>query len=125
MSNLVDELICMKGYWYQVWHYQLSLSLLTFRATHEQKIRHNVHVTFANVQYFQFPLGWKGDLYPASDIELFEILGKVGFSGLDDLRLKSFFKETYSLFKADSPNSTIYILGRLAKIEYDVEPIYN
>jgi hypothetical protein len=31
----------------------------------------------------------------------------------------------FHLYKADSPHSTIYILGYLSQIEYDVEPIYN
>jgi len=125
MSDLIDELTRMEGYFYQIWNYQLSLSILTIRATHKQKKHHNIHITFSNVQYFQFPSGWDGDFYPASDVELLEILGRVGVSRLDDPRVKNFLKEINSLYKADSPNSTIYILGHLAKIEYDVEPIYN
>lgn len=125
MDIPLDELNYIKDYDYQIWQYNLSHSLLTLRATSKQKKRHNIHITFTQVHYFQFPFSWKGDLYLAPDNELIEILGRAGVSKLNEALPMSYIRETYSLFKADSPDSTIYILGRLSKIEYDVEPLYD
>jgi hypothetical protein len=122
---LQDELLGLKGYNYQIWDYNLSHSILTIRATHEQKKHQNIHITFVDVRYFQFPHGWAGDLHPASDDELIEILVRAGVGRLDKAVPISYVKERFSLYKADSPNCTIYILGKLSTIEHDVEPIYD
>jgi hypothetical protein len=37
----------------------------------------------------------------------------------------SVIKERFHLYKADTAYGTIYILGHLFEIEFDVEPIYN
>ena len=125
MSEIINELTRMKGYSYQIWDYQLSHSVLTLRATHKQKKSHNIHITFTSVGYFQFPLSWEGDLFPAPENELLEILVKIGSGRLDEVLPMEYLEERFSLYKANSPNSTIFILGHLAKIEYDIEPIYN
>lgn len=125
MSELDDELNFIKGYSYQIWDYNLSHSILTLRATNEQVKSHNIHITFTSVSYFQFPFGWKGDLYPASDDELIEILVRSGVGRLDQALSMPEIKERYSLYKADTPNSIVYLLGTLSQIEYDVEPIYH
>jgi len=124
MHKLLNELQEIKGYHYQVWKYQLSLSVLTIRASNDQIKHHNIHITFGSVKYFQFPLGWTGDLYLASDDELLQILKQAGINIKLEIPM-SFVKENFSLYKADSPNGTIYILGRLNHIERDVEPIFN
>ena len=117
----LNDLFKIKNYYYRVWKYKVGLSQLTLRATDTQKKHHNIHITFHRVHYFQFPAGWKGDLYLAPDNELREILKRAEIPVVDI----NFTKKLYSLFKADAPNSTIYILGKLSLIEHDVEPIYN
>ena len=125
MSELDNELISMKGYSYRIWGYGLGHSELIIRATHEAKKHHNAHISFVDVCYFQFPLGWTGDLVPAPENELLEIMSRAGMGKLDKVLPMSVIKERYHLYKADAPNSTIYILGHLSQIEFDVEPIYN
>jgi hypothetical protein len=124
MEDLLDKLRNLKDYNYQIWNYTLSHSRLTIRATAGQKGHHNIYITFVDVSYFQFPSGWEGDLYLASDNELLEILVRVGIGKLDQVVPMAYIKERYSLYKADSPNGTIFIFGKLASIE-DVDPIYN
>jgi hypothetical protein len=125
MNEREKKLLQLKGYSYHLWHYQLSHSVLTFRGEHPDKKHHNVEITFADVQYFQFPHGWTGDLYPASDSELLEVMSRAGMPNLDKTLPLPEIKSRFHLYKADSPHSTIYILGYLSQIEYDVEPIYN
>jgi len=125
MNELLDKLSQLKGYSYQIWHYNLSHSILTLRGETKQNEHHNAHIGFADVKYFQFPLGWTGDLYLAPDNELIEILVRAGIGRLDQVTSMEYLKEQFSLYKADSPYSTIYILGKLFEIEYDVEPIYS
>ena len=125
MSDLDDGLLRMKGYSYRIWGYGLGHSQLIIRATHENKRHHNAHISFSDVQYFQFPLGWTGDLVPASDGELLEILARAGMAYWEKAFPISIIKERFHLYKADTSNGTIYILGHLSQIEYDVEPIYN
>jgi len=124
MDELLDRLGQLKGYSYQIWNYNLSHSILTLRGSAEQKGHHNVHIGFADVKYFQFPFGWTGDLYPATDKELVEILLRVGIGRLDQATSMEHVKEQFSLYRADAAHTTIYILGKLFEIEYDVEPIY-
>ena len=125
MDTLIDRLNSIEGYKYQIWHYDLSHSILTLRGTTENKSHHNIHISFADVQYFQFPFSWTGDLYPARDNESIEILLRVGVGRIDQTVSMEYMKERFSLYKADSPYTTIYILGRLFKIDDDVEPLYK
>lgn len=125
MEKLLDELHRIKGYSYQIWHYNLSHSILTLRAKKKEKEHHNIHITFADVGYFQFPFSWRGDLDLAPETELVEILERAGFGRLDQAISMEYVQDRYSLYKAESGRSIIFILGRLASIEYDVEPIYN
>jgi len=125
MENLIDQLVSIKGYSYEIWKYQHGHSEMTIRAIHHEKKGHNIHLIFLDVQYFQFPLGWTGDLYPASESELIEIVKRTNFRNQVDRAPKELLHKMYSLYRADSPNGVIYILGKLISIEYDVEPIYN
>jgi hypothetical protein len=125
MENLIDQLVSIKGYSYQIWRYERGHSEMTIRATHHEKKEHNIHLIFLDVQYFQFPLGWAGDLYPASETELIEIVKRTNFRNQVDRAPMEILQKMYSLYRADSPNGVIYILGKLIKIEYDVEPIYD
>ena len=125
MSDLENELLQLTGYSYRIWGYGLGHSYLLIRAEHKDKPHHNVHISFADVQYFQFPLGWIGDLVPATDTELLEIMARAGLGYWEKNLPLSVIKERFQLYKATSPNSTIYIMGHLAQIEYDVEPVYN
>lgn len=125
MDNLLNRLQEIRGYHYRIWEYQRSFSMLTIRAENDKIKNHNIHLTFVEVNYVQCPfLGWVGDLYLASDDELFQELKQSGINIQPEIP-KSFFKENFSLYKADSPNRTICIFGKLYKIENDVEPIYN
>ena len=125
MNVLEEKLLQLKDYSYQVWHYQLSHSFITFRGEQPERKNHNVEISFADVKYFQFPLGWIGDFYLASDSELLEIMMRAGMGNINQALPMSRIRENWQLYKADSPHSTIYILGHLAQIEFDVEPIYN
>jgi hypothetical protein len=125
MSEIETELLRMKGYSYRIWGYGLGHSELIIRATHEDKKHHNAHLCFSHVQYFQFPLGWKGDLVPASDEELLVIMERAGIRHWDKVLSISEIRKRFHLYKAETANGTIYILGNLYQIEYDVEPIYN
>jgi hypothetical protein len=125
MPEVDHELLNMRGYSYRIWGYGLGHSELIIRATHEDKQHHNAHLCFSDVQYFQFPLGWKGDLVPASDEELLEIMKRAGVRGWDKVLPRSEVRRMFHLYKAETDKSTVYILGHLYRIEYDVEPIYN
>lgn len=125
MNELEEKLEQLKGYSYKIWDYNLSHSYLTFRGEHPDKKHHNVEIMFTDVHYFQFPYGWKGNFYPAPDSELLEIISRAGMPNLDKVMPLSEIKLRYHLYKADSRHSTIYVLGHLVQIEFDVEPIYN
>ena len=125
MSEIETELFSMKGYSYRMWGYGLGHSELIIRATHEDKKHHNAHLCFSNVQYFQFPLGWKGDLVPASDEELLLIMKRAGIPHWDTVLPMSQIRKRFHLYKAETTHGTVYILGNLYQIDYDVEPIYN
>lgn len=125
MANLTDELLRITGYSYQIWDYQRGHSELTIRGTHAEKKGHNVHLTFLDVQYFQFPIGWEGDIYLASDNELIEIVKRTNYSDIVDKTPLEILKKMYSLFRVETSNGIIYILGKLVAIEYDIEPLYN
>ena len=125
MSELDKKLLQLNGYRYRIWNYSVGHSYLTIRGEHPEKSHHNVVITFTAVNYFQFPTGWTGDFYPAADSELLEIMNRAGITNWDKALPISEIKIHFHLYKADSPHSTIYVLGHLAQIEYDVEPIYN
>ena len=122
MEDLSNDLFKIKNYYYQIWKYQVSHLQLILRATHAQKENHNIHITFESVRYFQFPSGWEGDFYIASDKEWSDFMMRANI-GVPDAPMKEIFP-SLRLYKADAKNSTIYILGVLANIEHDVEPIY-
>ena len=122
MNELVVQLTQLKGYSYQIWNYSLSHSVLTLRGSKNQEKQHHVFIGFTSVGYFQFPLSWTGDLYPASDNELIDILVRAGIGRLDKSVPMNFIKEQFHLYKADSPNSTIYILGKLFEIQTSDDP---
>ena len=118
MDILLDKLNSLQGYEYQIWDYGVGHSILTLYGTTEQKGHHNVSLRFTAVQYFQFPFSWTGDLYQAPDHELIEILLRIGVGRMDQAISMEYVKETFSLYKADSPYTTIYILGKLFEVEY-------
>ena len=120
MSELDEKLICLKGYSYQIWDYGLSHSELILRATHQDGNQHSAHIRFSHVQYFQFPWGWTGDLVPASDEELLEIMTRAGMGYWTKVFPISLIKHRFRLYKAETANGTIYILGLLRQIKYDV-----
>jgi hypothetical protein len=124
MNELIAQLNQLKGYSYQIWKFNRGHTELTIRATHKEKEKHNIHLTFANVRYFQFPQGWMGDLYLAPDNELIEILKRADSGATANIPLE-ILKKMYTLYRADSPGGVIYILGKLIDIKRDVEPIYN
>src|SRR5689334_20509282 len=115
MSELDDELARFKGYSYRIWGYGLGHSYLFIRATHDEKKHHNAHISCAEVQYFQGPLAWTGDLFPASDDELLEIMARLGARNLEKVLPLSEIKVRCHLYKANTPYSTVYILGQLAQ----------
>ena len=125
MSELEEKLLQLKGYSYKIWYYNLSHSNLTFRGEYPDQSHHNVEITFGAVHYFQFPYSWIGDFHTASDSELLEIIAKAGMPDLEKRLPISEIKIHFHLYKANSLYSTIYVLGHLAQIEFDVEPIYN
>ena len=125
MEDLIDQLVSIKGYSYEIWKYQRGHSEMTIRATHHEKKEHNIHLVFLDVQYFQFPLGWVGDLYPASESELIEVVKRTNFRNMADNTPMELLKKMYSLYIANSPGGVVYILGKLIKIEFNVEPIYD
>lgn len=121
MNDLLTQLNQLKGYSYQIWDYSLSHSILTLCGSKNKGKLHQVYIGFASVGYFQFPFSWTGDLYPAPDNELIDILVRAGIGNLDQVVPIDFVKEQFNLYKADSPNSTIYILGKLFDIQMDDE----
>ncbi|MBC7250373.1 MAG: hypothetical protein H5T62_08805 [Anaerolineae bacterium] len=112
----VKEVTALEGYSYRLWEYQASLSMLTIRAhRHPDKPGHNIHIVFQGVAYLQMPISWKaGDFRLGSEAELREVVKRIG---LTDFDLNKFFK-------ADTPNGTVYVLGSVAAILRDVEPLY-
>ncbi len=123
MNKLEEKLLQLRGYSYHLARYQKGHSVLTFRGANPDKSNHNVEITFEGVYYFQFPSVWVGDFYPASDSELLEMVKRAGIANKENAMPASYIKDHFHLYKADSPHSTIYVLGHLAQIEYDVQPI--
>ncbi len=129
MSVLEDELNRIQGYSYQIWAFNVVDSELTLRATHKDKKKHNVHLTFINVHYLQMPNVWSGNITLASDEELVEIAGKTNLNEtIERITEKdeylNHFKRLFALYKAEANHSTVYLLGKLFAIEHDVNPIY-
>lgn len=117
-NDPIKEMIALEGYSYQLWEYHASHSMLTLRATHIKKRYHNVHINFISVFYIQMPMAWTADLRLASETEMRMVAEKIGMQ-LDD---NAAF---VSLFKAETSRGVIYILGTLANVEYNVEPMYK
>jgi len=129
MSMLEDELDIIRGYSYQIWAFNVVDSELTLRATHRDKNKHNVHLTFINVHYLQMPNTWTGDIVVGSDEEMIEFAGKTSLNEtIEKITEKdeylSHFKRLFALYKAETEHSKVYLLGKLFGIEQDVEPIY-
>jgi hypothetical protein len=113
--DCIEEVTSLKGYTYQVWEYQASLSQLTVRATHPDKPKHNIHIVFQGVSYFQMPIHWKsGDFRLGLDNERRAVAERIGLNDYD--------ADKY--FKAETPNTDVDILGAIAGVLRDVEPIY-
>jgi hypothetical protein len=111
----VRELTALDGYSYRVWEYQASLSELTVRAYRPDKPNHNVHVVFQGVVYVQVPIQWeRGDFRLGSEAELREMAKRIDLSDFDPGRF----------FKADTSKGVAYVLGSVAAILQDVEPLY-
>ncbi len=115
--DLIGEVTALEGYTYKLYRYQLSHSLLTVRATHPDRPKHNIHLAFALVYYLQMPNAWRGDLRLASESETRTIAERAGLKLTETA-------PPLSLFKAESPNGVIYILGTIYIVEHDVEPVY-
>ena len=129
MSMLEDELDLIKGYSYQIWAFNVVDSELTLRATHRDKKKHNVHLTFINVHYLQMPNTWSGDIVVGSDEKMIEIAGKTNLNEtIEKITEKdeylNHFKRLFALYKTETEHSTVYLLGKLFAIEQDVNPIY-
>ncbi len=111
----IEEVTSLKGYTYRVWEYQASLSQLTVRATHPDKPKHNIHIVFQGVGYLQMPIHWKlGDFRLASDDERRAVAARIE---LDDCHADQ-------CFIAKTPNTDVAILGALAEVLWDFEPIH-
>jgi hypothetical protein len=111
----IEEVTSLNGYAYRVWEYQASLSQLTIRATHPDKPKHNIHIVFYGVRYFQMPFYWEaGDFRLGSDDERRAVAKRVG---VDDCNANSFFK-------AETPDTVVYIIGTIVAVLQDVEPVY-
>lgn len=129
MSTLDYELNELTGYSYQIWSFNVVDSELTLRATHRDKKKHNIHLTFVNVHYLQMPNIWSGHIVVGSDEELIEIASKTDLNETiekiteRDEYLKH-FKRLFALYKAEAEHSTVYLLGKLFAIEQDVNPVY-
>jgi hypothetical protein len=129
MSTLEEELELIKGYSYQVWSFNVVDSELTLRATHKDKKKHNIHLTFVNVHYIQVPNIWTGDITMCPDQEMIEIASKTDLNEtIEKITEKdeylNHFKRLFSLYKAETEHSTVYLLGKLFAIEQDVDPVY-
>lgn len=124
MTNNDEHLNQIVGYSYQIWNYQRSHSVLTLRATHADKPRHNIHLVFVDVLYMQLPLSWVGDLYVGSDERLKQIARRTNLRELLESLEIPIIRQLHSLYQSKSFDSDIYILGKLHAIEYDVEPLY-
>ncbi len=125
MNDLISKLLNLKNYTYHLWGYRLSHSLLTLRGVRGDKQHHNVHLIFANLLYLQMPTSWTGDLFVASNADFIDILRQTNIDLPNNEKSLEMLKETYSLYKAVTSKTIIYVLGTLHAIEYDVEPIYN
>jgi hypothetical protein len=119
MKELEEKLLQLKDYGYQIWEYYVGHSILIFQGWNTDTKRENIRLTFDNVHYFQFPRSWFGDFYVAPDSEWLEIMTRAGLA-LEKAVPISIIKQAYQLYKAETRNSTIYVLGHLAQIEYDV-----
>jgi len=124
MSEVEEKLLQLKGYGYQIWAYAVGHSVLIFHGSTSDENPKRIRLEFDNVHYFQFPKGWLGDFYIASDEEWHEIMALAGLTVGSKIPT-SIIKRNYQLYKADSQRGTIFVLGHLAHIEYDAKPFPN
>ena len=115
--DLISEVTALEGYTYRLWAYQVSHSLLTVRATHPDRPKHNIHLAFASVFYIQMPTAWRGDFGLASESETRAVAERAGLKLTETA-------PPLSLFKAESPYGVVYVLGVIYIVEHDVEPVY-
>jgi hypothetical protein len=112
----IGKVITLEGYSYRIWEYQASLSQLVIRARHPGKPKHNIHIVFQGVAYLQMPIYWEtGDLRHGTADERVRIARRMGQNDLLD---------SYTLFVAETAKGPVYILGSVAAILEDVEPLY-
>lgn len=116
------ELEGLIGYHYQLWAYSVSHSTLIIRGIHPDKPHHNVHLTFADIRYMQLTVNWDGDFKIAPEEAFYEV-AKKSFS--EEVFEWPLLKEFYWLYQAETIHGQIRILGKLGKIEFDIEPIYH
>lgn len=111
-----EKVVTLEGYSYQIWEYQASLSQLVIRARHPGKPKHNIHIVFQGVAYLQMPIYWEtGDLRHGTEDERVRIARRMGQNDLLD---------SHKLFVAETAKGPVYILGSVAAILEDVEPLY-
>ncbi len=114
LDESVAEITELEGYSYQLWEYRVSLCQLTVRARRPDEPGHNVHIIFQDVGYIQMPTHWyNGKFELASSDELCTVAAKAGRSDVERL----------SLFKANTPAASVYVLCGVAGIVRDVEPL--
>jgi hypothetical protein len=118
LKQRIQEISSLKGYNYRLWRYEVSHSVLTIYAADPHEQKPNLVLTFGSVYYMQILLFWTGDLRPAPEDESLKIAKLAGFEGdketIDELLLMA---GGCTVFKADSPNGVIYILGSPQDIE--------
>jgi hypothetical protein len=111
----VERITALKGYSYQIWEYQASLSELVIRARHHSKPKYNIHIVFQGVAYLQMPIYWEGgDFRLGSEDERAQMAKQMG---QDDLVPDRFFV-------AQTPKGPAYVVGSVAAILENVEPVY-
>ena len=124
MPDLINQLVALEGYHYSLWQYTKPHSTLILRATHTDKPKHNIHLVFTRVLYVQMPVLWTGDLALGSESEFIEIAQRAGTKSSSKGSYEVLKQASWDLFKAKSSDSVIYILGHLANVEQNVEPVY-
>ncbi len=124
MLDLINKLTALEGYGYSLWQYTKPHSTLILRATHTDKPKHNIHLVFTNVLYIQMPVLWTGDFELGSESEFAEIAQRAGVKSSSKGSYEVLKQGPWDLFKAKSSDSVIYVLGHLANVKQNVEPIY-
>lgn len=114
-AEMIAQITTLEGHSYKVWEYQVSLCQLVIRAQDRKVPKHNIHIVFQGVVYFQMPTFWEtGDLRLGSEDERLQFANRIGIPAYAHTKL----------FKADTPRGPVYILGNVVGILRDVKPIY-